>query len=120
MDALASTGRAGHSIVSYAWDFGDGRSAQGETTSHTYADGGQFVISLTVTDERRVSMTKSCSVVVRCPSGDLFPWLSADVGNPRIPGGHRTWVLQRPSAACATQKSRRSQNYSQTAVNPAR
>jgi hypothetical protein len=44
-DASASTG-AGN----FTWDFGDGNSGAGVTTSHTYAFGGEYVVILTVTN----------------------------------------------------------------------
>jgi streptogrisin C len=38
------------SIVSYAWDFGDGTTGTGATTSHVYPYEGYFTVTLTVTD----------------------------------------------------------------------
>lgn len=38
------------SITSYVWDFGDGASGTGATTSHTYSTTGSFSPRLTVTD----------------------------------------------------------------------
>jgi len=40
----------GASITSYAWDFGDGATAQGSSASHTYATAGTYLVRLTVTD----------------------------------------------------------------------
>jgi PKD repeat protein len=39
-------------IVSYAWDFGDGKSGSGERVSYTYKNFGTFAASLKVTDNR--------------------------------------------------------------------
>ncbi len=38
-------------IVSYHWEFGDGKTGTGETSQHTYMQGGYYVVTLTVTDE---------------------------------------------------------------------
>jgi len=39
-------------IVNYFWDFGDGTTAIGVTTNHTYIDNGVYTVTLTVTDDR--------------------------------------------------------------------
>jgi PKD repeat protein len=52
------------SIASYAWTFGDGGTATGATPSHTYAAGGSFAVTLTVTDNRGGTNTVSTSVTV--------------------------------------------------------
>ncbi len=48
-DAFASTDSDG-TIVSYAWEFGDGQTAAGISVTHAYADNGTFTVRLTVTD----------------------------------------------------------------------
>ena len=48
-DGTGSTAVSG-SIVSWAWDFGDGNSATGPTVSHTYTTPGEYFARLTVTD----------------------------------------------------------------------
>jgi PKD repeat protein len=40
------------SIASYAWTFGDGGTASGVSTSHTYTAAGSYTAKLTVTDNR--------------------------------------------------------------------
>jgi PKD repeat protein len=46
----SSSSDTGASITSYAWDFGDGGTAQGQSASHTYATAGTYLVRLTVTD----------------------------------------------------------------------
>lgn len=38
-------------IDSYEWEFGDGFSGSGETTTHTYHEGGDYQVNLAVTDD---------------------------------------------------------------------
>lgn len=38
-------------IVSHAWDFGDTNAGSGPTPSHTYAADGNYLVTLTVTDD---------------------------------------------------------------------
>jgi PKD repeat protein len=49
-------------IATYAWDFGDGTSAGGRTTSHTYARAGIFTATLTLTDNTGATATQSRTV----------------------------------------------------------
>jgi Tol biopolymer transport system component len=51
-------------ITSYAWNFGDGTSGAGATVSHTYATGGAYNITLTVTDNGGATGAQSTSVTV--------------------------------------------------------
>jgi PKD repeat protein len=37
-------------IVSYSWDFGDNTSGDGEVVTHTFLNGGEYTVTLTVTD----------------------------------------------------------------------
>ena len=48
-DGSGSTAVTG-TIVSYAWDFGDGTTGTGATTTHTYSAPGVYFATLTVTD----------------------------------------------------------------------
>ncbi|MGD0978683.1 MAG: PKD domain-containing protein [Candidatus Bathyarchaeia archaeon] len=38
-------------IISYYWDFGDGKNTTGEVASHSYAEDGNYTVILTVTDD---------------------------------------------------------------------
>ena len=41
-NAAASTVAAGHAIVQYAWNFGDGTTASGSSTTHTFLAAGAY------------------------------------------------------------------------------
>lgn len=60
-DASCSSSQTGSKIVSYIWKFNDGGTTSGITTSYTYIDEGDKVVTLEITDEagntRSTSMT---------------------------------------------------------------
>ncbi|MCU1438799.1 MAG: domain containing protein [Naasia sp.] len=51
-------------IVSYAWNFGDGGTATGVTTTHVYASAGTYTVRLTVTDDDGATGTTTMSIRV--------------------------------------------------------
>lgn len=51
-------------IVSYAWDFGDGYSASGAIVSHTYSAAGSYTVSLTVIDDDGATGTDTANVTI--------------------------------------------------------
>lgn len=50
VDASGSSDPDG-SVASYAWDFGDGSTAHGQTATHTFTAPGDYTVKLTVTDD---------------------------------------------------------------------
>ncbi|MEX2467698.1 MAG: PKD domain-containing protein, partial [Gemmatimonadota bacterium] len=68
-DGAGSTDSDG-SIVGYAWDFGDGNTGSGVTVSHTFASGGTYTVTLTVTDDDGATGSDAQSVSVSEPTGD--------------------------------------------------
>ena len=58
-------------IEKYAWDFGDGETAEGVEVSHTYAAGGEYTVVLTVTDNFGNTGTASVEIAVE-PAGTRF------------------------------------------------
>jgi PKD repeat protein len=48
----------------FAWDFGDGETGTGVTTTHRYQRGGTFTITLTATNDARQSSTASRTITV--------------------------------------------------------
>jgi len=56
-------------IVSYLWNFGDGITATGVTTSHAYAENGVYTVTLTVTDNdgAKTTATSTKQILNRAP-----------------------------------------------------
>ncbi|MEO8017532.1 MAG: DNA/RNA non-specific endonuclease [Pseudomonadota bacterium] len=52
------------SIVSYAWDFGDGSIGSGISVTHTFVQDGAFTVRLTVTDNDGLTASKTVAVNV--------------------------------------------------------
>ncbi len=69
-DASTSTngGAACVSACTYSWNFGDGTSATGITTTHTFRTVAIFPVTLTVTDARGASASRTQGVNVATPT----------------------------------------------------
>ena len=55
-------------IMSYDWDFGDGTTGNGMTTTHPYSTAGIYTVTLTVTDNEGATGTDTASVIVTAPN----------------------------------------------------
>ncbi len=78
------------SIVSYAWNFGDGTTGSGPQPSHTYAVGGTYTVALTVTDDDSATDIETQSVTVSSGSSGI----QLGVSGYRVKGVHHadlTW-----------------------------
>jgi PKD repeat protein len=62
-NASQSTAAAGHTIVTYAWNFGDNTTGTGVTPTHTYGV-GTYTVVLTVTDDVGQTGTATGTVTV--------------------------------------------------------
>ena len=51
-------------IASWEWDFGDGSTASGKTATHSYAEAGDYTVTLTVTDVNGTSVQTTAPVTV--------------------------------------------------------
>lgn len=69
IDTLASPWQATFNasvtgLASYRWDFGDGRTGNGASITHTYTRGGQFDVVLTVSDANNCTNSTTQSIRV--------------------------------------------------------
>lgn len=65
-DGSGSTDSDG-TISSYTWNFGDGSSATGKQTIHTFSNAGTFSASLTITDDQGLTSTTSIAIIATAP-----------------------------------------------------
>ncbi|GEK78813.1 hypothetical protein ABA31_01640 [Agrococcus baldri] len=78
LDASDSSDPEG-AIASYAWEFGDGETGTGATTTHQYEGSGTFTVRLTVTDAQGVTATTTQDVTVQGPNDAPVAALTATV-----------------------------------------
>jgi hypothetical protein len=69
---FAVSSAVGSSLFEYAWDFGDGNTSTGWTVSHTYAQEGNFTVTLTITSPagQSSSVTGFASIESTEPTDD--------------------------------------------------
>ncbi|RBY95120.1 radical SAM protein [Blastococcus sp. TF02-8] len=68
VDASGSRDADG-TVASYAWDFGDGSTGAGATTSHTFGAAGTYPVKLTVTDDDGATGSVTRQVTVAASTG---------------------------------------------------
>ena len=92
LDGRASSDPDGP-IAGYAWDFGDGTTGSGATTSHPYAAAGTYRVKLTVTD----SAGKPASVSHLVSVGTAGPLSGAYAQAVQADGAGKYWRLDESS-----------------------
>jgi LPXTG-motif cell wall-anchored protein len=109
-DASGSTVRYG-TIVSYAWDFGDGKTAVTTTpkTTHTYAHAGTHKVTVTETDSAGTStqqvFTGQTLTLNGGPSAVASTTVRTGVGCPAVTTPPKTTVPASPPVASAAADS---------------
>jgi PKD repeat protein len=68
---VSTASDTGGSIQSYSWNFGDSSTASVANPSHTYAAGGTYAVTLTVTDNGGATDSDSQNVTVSAPAGSI-------------------------------------------------
>jgi PKD repeat protein len=70
-DGSGSTDPDGN-ITAYRWNFGDGITGSGQVVTHTFANEGEYIITLTVTDNDGKSGSTSHTIYVEPPNVPPF------------------------------------------------
>jgi PKD repeat protein len=66
-------------LVAYAWDFGDGATSTAVNPSHTYTTPGEYVATLTVTDNQGASTSNAVGITAQAPNLNPVAFIAADV-----------------------------------------
>jgi PKD repeat protein len=96
LDASTDPGGA---VTGRSWTFGDGGTSTATNPTRTYATGGTYTVTLTVSDAQGAIGTKSQAVTVSGPSSPVSGWdrvLQDTIvtGNLAIPAGQK-WLIGR-------------------------
>ncbi len=69
----SSSGDPDGTVVSYAWDLGDGSTALGEELDYTFGSPGEYTVVLTIVDDQGATDTAATEIAVQAGSspGDL-------------------------------------------------
>jgi len=67
------------SIVTWAWDFGDGNTSSAQNPTHSFAAAGTYVVTLTVTDDGSASDSYSANVTVAAAPPGLDKWDAIEI-----------------------------------------
>jgi endoglucanase len=78
---FSASGSTGEGILSYDWDLGDGTTASTETLANTYDEEGDYVVTLTVTDETGAVDQTSVTIEVS-DGGEVQPPVAAVSASP--------------------------------------
>lgn len=85
--STASSGASSATLVAWHWTFGDGHTADGPQASHTYVAGGQYQVSLTVTDSSGCTGSETKMLTVAWSTADPGPEQGGGAGTPVVHAG---------------------------------
>jgi PKD repeat protein len=71
------------SIISYAWDFGDGSTGTGQKVAHFYTP-GSYLVTLTVTDTAGLRSSETQHITISNPGVDLEASVDCNIAYPYV------------------------------------
>lgn len=93
-------------ILAWSWDFGDGNTATGEMVTHTYAEAGEYTVTLCVTDDGRLescctatAIVEAAEVPIECDAGGPYEAIAGvpftlDASGSVLPDGDFTFAWE--------------------------
>ncbi|HDS44745.1 MAG TPA: PKD domain-containing protein [Methanomicrobia archaeon] len=79
-------------ITAYDWDFDDGSTGSGKTTTHAYGTAGTYTVVLTVTDDRGSTATDEATVTATAAGADVMHVASIGMSTESRTAGKNTFV----------------------------
>ncbi len=92
-NAASSTG----TIASYLWNFGDGATGSGQSSSHTYTTAGTYTAKLTVTDGKGATSTANTTITVQAVQQQT-PAISIEAGEVTVTSSWKRVTFDTPFA----------------------
>jgi PKD repeat protein len=89
-NASTSTAVAGHSILSYVWNWGDGAIGSGQLASHSYTAAGSYNVTLSVTDDASQMSTTSTTITITSSGGGTGTATASFTFSPASPNALQT------------------------------
>lgn len=78
-------------IAAWSWNFGDAGTSAAQNPSHTYAAGGSYAVTLTVTDNGGATGNQSQTVTVTAPAPDNITLTARGYKTGKTPKVDLTW-----------------------------
>ena len=105
MSAAASSDADAGQTLTYAWDFGDGTTGTGVNVTHSYATGGVYTVTLTVTDPLTLTNTVTTTATVLTQQqgiADAQTLVNAFLSSGKLNAGNTDALTAKLNAATAS------------------
>ncbi len=100
-ESVTFSDRSSGAPVTFAWDFGDGELGSGREVTHSWADEGEFTVTLTV-DDGNASDSAETTISVVNDQSSAPPVADFSVSSSRVEIGERVTLTDRSSGSPST------------------